>query len=588
MKSHLDAIAIARVVLTDGLAILSAAVATWFAAVSAARCTRIRARRKEGMSSFCSRLLGPVGNPSMIAWLGLSGLLSLAGACWARAVLLMIAVALGGCAVLPSQIERPASYARLDVSDTTLARIAAASTPADARELSGFRLLPDGAQAFEARLALIRRAERTIDVQYYLIASDRTGLEFLRELELAAARGVRVRILVDDLYATGEDELFSEVARHERIEVRMFNPLPARTGGIVERIALSLHEFSRINRRMHNKLLIADGTYAVTGGRNIADAYFDRSGDANFIDVDLLAAGPVVARLAAVFDRYWNSRLAYPLGSLIGARRAVPARQSPAAAALAAVATTAPSTLDAELASGRLVLMRASADVIADAPEKADGDNAAPTVAQAHLALLGSAASRVLLASPYFVPGSAAMQTLAGMRTRDVEISVLTNSFATTDEPLVHLGYARHRDALLGAGVDLHELMASSEPTGEATTSLGGSGHGRSLGRLHTKLTVIDDEQTFLGSMNMDARSADLNTEAAIVVHSAALARLAAAFVRTWQRDRSYELRLRDEKLTWLSGKGASQRSRSVEPRPVATPALPVRVLATLLGESVL
>ena len=248
----------------------------------------------------------------------ISGVATL-GLAW-RAVLLTVAVALGGCAVLPSQVERPVSYARSDVADTRLAKIAAASTAVAAGpEVSGFRLLADGAEAFDARIALIRRAEKTLDVQYYVIANDATGREFLRELQAAAARGVRVRVLVDDLYATGQDELFAGLAAHDNVEVRLFNPLPVRGGGFAQRIVFSLHQFSRINHRMHNKLFIADGSFAVTGGRNIADEYFDRSGDANFIDMDLLSSGPVVARLAAVFDGFWNSEVVYPIGSLTGA-----------------------------------------------------------------------------------------------------------------------------------------------------------------------------------------------------------------------------------------------------------------------------
>ena len=242
-----------------------------------------------------------------LAWAAvvISGTATL-GLAW-RAVLLTVAVALGGCAVLPSQVERPVSYARSDVADTRLAKIAAASTAAAAGpEVSGFRLLADGAEAFDARVALIRRAEKTLDVQYYVIANDATGREFLRELQAAAARGVRVRILVDDLYATGQDELFAGLAAHDNVEVRLFNPLPVRGGGFAQRIVFSLHQFSRINHRMHNKLFIADGSFAVTGGRNIADEYFGRSGDANFIDMDLLSTGPVVAELAAVFDGFWN------------------------------------------------------------------------------------------------------------------------------------------------------------------------------------------------------------------------------------------------------------------------------------------
>jgi putative cardiolipin synthase len=523
------------------------------------------------------------------AWLASRGSAPVVLGAACRAVAMAVAVAMAGCAALPSQVERPVSHARSDVADTQLAKIAAASTPAAGHDLSGFQLLPDGAQAFDARIALIRRAEKTLDVQYYLIASDDTGLEFLRELERAAARGVRVRILVDDLYATGQDELFASLAAHADVEVRMFNPLPVRGGGFAQRIVLSLNEFSRINHRMHNKLFIADGTFAVTGGRNIADEYFDRSGAANFIDMDVLSTGPVVQELAAVFDRYWNSDIVYPVRSLVAEPPSAQAfdRLVAAAPAAAPAATVAPS-LEAELASGRLELERGTAEVFADAPQKAEGDTVATTVAQAHLALLASAQTQVLLASPYFVPGEQATRVLTALRSRDVDVSVLTNSLATTDEPLVHFGYAHHRAALLNAGVDLHELMPTGAAAGETTSSLGGSGRGASLGRLHTKLTVVDEEKSFIGSMNMDARSAHLNTEAAMVIHSAPLARLVAKFLRRRQQDGSYEVRLQGDRLAWLSGQGAQQHTRSAEPEAASNPALPVRMLAQLLGESVL
>ncbi len=508
-----------------------------------------------------------------------------------RLVLLTVAVAMGGCAVLPSQVERPHSFARSDVADTQLARIAAASTPEDERELSGFRLLPDGAEAFAARIALIRRAEKTIDAQYYVIASDRTGHEFLRELKAAAARGVRVRILVDDLYATGEDALFAGLAAHDNVEVRMFNPLPVRGGSFGQRILLSLHQFSRINHRMHNKLFIADGSFAVTGGRNIADEYFDRGGDANFIDMDLLSTGPVVGKLAAVFDRFWNADIVYPVRSLVGGE---PSRQAfeqqvgerPAEATEASEPDA--ESVEAGLASGRLAFERAEAEVFADAPQKASGDTGEATVAEAHLELLGSAASSVLLASPYFVPGKREMQALSAIRSRDVSVSVLTNSLATTDEPLVHYGYARHRAALLDAGVDLNELRPSAEDSAEAARSIGRSGAGNSLGRLHTKLSVVDDEKTFVGSMNMDGRSAHLNTEAGMVIHSRTLAAFVARFLRGHEKERSYQVRLEGDGLRWSSGVGADRQTRSVEPATASAPALPVRLLAQLLGEGLL
>ena len=254
--------------------------------------------------------------PRGCAVLGVSSLAALAGAGWTRAVLLMIAVALGGCAALPGPGPLAVSHAIDADNDSGLARIAAVSRRGAPSDLSGFRLLADGEEAFRARIALIRRAERSIDAQYYLIADDRSGHEFLRELRAAAGRGVRVRVLVDDLYESGQDGVFAGFAAHQHVELRLFNPLPARRGGTARRIAFSLHELARVNHRMHDKLLVVDNAMAISGGRNIADLYFERGGTTGFIDVDVLATGPVVAELSAVFDSFWNSEHAYPVGTL--------------------------------------------------------------------------------------------------------------------------------------------------------------------------------------------------------------------------------------------------------------------------------
>jgi len=235
---------------------------------------------------------------------------------------LLLSLALAGCASLPPQGQRPVSTALADTADTPLARIAAAAAPDDERQLSGFRPLMDGDHALNARIALIRRAQKSLDLQYYLIASDEVGLLLLRELRDAAARGVRVRVLVDDLYAAGQDELFAGLAAHANVELRLFNPLPARSGTFGARIVLSLHEFTRINRRMHNKLFIADNAFAIVGGRNLANEYFMRSESANFIDADVLATGPVVRELSTVFDAYWNSEQAWAVQSLTAGKPA--------------------------------------------------------------------------------------------------------------------------------------------------------------------------------------------------------------------------------------------------------------------------
>ena len=524
-------------------------------------------------------------------WLGVAGVACVGLAAGWRAVLLVVAVSLGGCASLPGDVSRPSSYARPDVAGTALARAAAASLATARGGDSGFRLLPGGDEAFDARLALVRRAEKTLDVQYYLIASDATGLAFLRELSNAAARGVRIRVLVDDLYAAGQDDLLAGFASRRHVELRMFNPLPVRGGGVMRRVLFSMHEFSRINRRMHNKLLIADGSFAISGGRNVANEYFDRSAEANFIDMDVLSAGPVVREMAALFDRFWNSDAAYPIASLAG--------HAGDAATFDARVGTAGNTgdgrdqqpgLDSELTAGRVGLVTAAARFLADPPPQGDGTAATGTVARAHLEIVRAARSSVQLASPYFIPGGRAMAALAEVRARDVDVSVLTNSLATTDEPLVHFGYARYRAALLDVGVTLHELIGVTASHGGFAFLGTGSGRGGSLGRLHSKLTVIDGERVFIGSMNMDPRSARFNTEAGLVIHSVELARRLTSFLEGNRRDSSYEVRAvgAEKRLSWHAGTGDSRRELAMEPGADGRAGLGVRVLALLVDEAML
>jgi putative cardiolipin synthase len=215
-----------------------------------------------------------------------------------RLLLLLVAL-LGACASLPPPPPSPPAYAYTDVGDTRLAQVAAAAVPAHPPGLSGFRLLPEGPTALNARIALAQRAERSLDVQYYLIGNDATGRRFLRALRDASTRGVRVRLLVDDLFTGGEDELLAGLAAYPNVQVRLFNPLPSRAASTGARLLNSLHEFSRINHRMHNKLCIADNSFAVSGGRNIADEYFMHGAAANFIDLDVLSCGPVCASCRA-------------------------------------------------------------------------------------------------------------------------------------------------------------------------------------------------------------------------------------------------------------------------------------------------
>jgi putative cardiolipin synthase len=238
-------------------------------------------------------------------------------------VLGMALLLLGGCAGLPSGVERKPSMAITNGTDTMLGRLVTAASPPE-RGLSGFRLLPMAQFSLHARIELAKRAQRSIDVQYYLVQNDETGRYLLRTLRDAAERGVRVRLLVDDLYTAGADPLFAGLAAHPNAEVRMFNPFPAGRERLGTRWASSLLDFDRVHRRMHNKLFVVDNVMAVMGGRNIANEYFLRDGGSNFIDIDTLVAGTVVPRLSSLFDMYWNSPYVYPVESLVSTGGATP------------------------------------------------------------------------------------------------------------------------------------------------------------------------------------------------------------------------------------------------------------------------
>src|SRR5262245_9857229 len=218
--------------------------------------------------------------------------------------------------MLPAQVDRPYSPALPPSVDSPLVRIAQESTPEPSQ--TGFRLMPLGRYALDARIELIQRARYSLDVQYYLIQDDRTGRLFMRSLRDAALRGVRVRLLVDDLYTAGADPMFLGLAAFPNVEVHLFNPFCCARESVASKFTASLADWQRLNHRMHNKLLIADGAIAVMGGRNIADEYFARGTESNFVDMDVLVVGNLVPQLASIFELYWDSQQAYPVGMIVG------------------------------------------------------------------------------------------------------------------------------------------------------------------------------------------------------------------------------------------------------------------------------
>ena len=506
-----------------------------------------------GWQCFCWRLL--LQWPLHLAW-----------ARCALALLSMLLALLGGCASLPPPAARMPSAALAPVDGTPLAAAAAAALDPAQPGRSGVRLLPSGAAALEARLALIEAAGRSIDAQYFLLADDRSGRQFAQALCAAATRGVRVRLLVDDLHAAGSERLLAALAAQPGVQLRLFNPLPVRDGSTGLRLLLSLQDLPRINRRMHNKLLLVDGSFAIAGGRNVADPYFERAGEpAYFIDMDVLLAGQAVRELAAVFDRFWNSPQAWPHAELAATPPAAPSGGADAAPPPAA------GTLATQLAQGRVPLEQAEVQVLADeadAPPAAAATGAGSelpaqaVVMRAKLQLLRSAHEQVLMVSPYVVPMAGLLDAIAATQRRGVRVALLTNSLATTDEPLAHFGYARQREALLRLGVGLYELRP--QPAG-APDSDAWPG---SLARLHAKFTVIDRRCFFIGSMNLDRRSAGGNTELGLVVDSPRLAAELAERIRRDQLPASYTVQPAGDRqgLEWSYQRGGKVWRSALEP----------------------
>jgi putative cardiolipin synthase len=487
---------------------------------------------------------------------------------------------LAGCGALPALPDRQPSTANAPSRDSPLVRAVEDSTPDPA--MTGFRLMPVGFSSLDARVELARRAVRSLDVQYYLIANDRTGRLFMRNLRDAALRGVRVRLLVDDLYTTGGDEMFVGLASFPNVEVRLFNPFCCWRGNLAGKFVASLGDFRRLNRRMHNKLFIADGAVAVMGGRNIADEYFTRSPTSNFVDMDVLVVGGVVTRLRSIFDAYWNSDLAYPVGTIV-----------PGAAEEAALqrafdhlvedgeqmrSIPVPETdmlgarpVGRDLDAGRLDLEWGTAVAFSDRPEKVKAESAeAARAMSAQMSVMDrvSASTRsVVISSPYFVPGKLGVQAFRALTSRNVDVAILTNSLAANDVPLVHTGYARYRAELLRDGVALYELSPTRMIRNDESLV-----PAMSLGRLHAKTAVIDESTVYMGSVNLDPRSDSSNTELGMLAECPALAQQVTQVITASQHGSAYRLRLGNDGATveWLVTSPAGEVVLTREPE--ATP----------------
>jgi len=541
---------------------------------------------------------------------------------WRVLVLLTLSTWAAGCASLPANVQRTPSQAFDAPDETALGRLVQARRiQARARSDSGFTLLDSVDAAFTSRLALIDRAQRSLDLQYYAIHADASTAVLLERMKAAARRGVRVRVLLDDFNTVGEDAQVLRLAFEPGVELRLFNPVPGPRGSLVSRVLGSLHDVEGMQKRMHNKLFIADNAWGITGGRNIGDAYFGDDDKSNFVDLDVLATGRIVRNMSASFDRYWNDELAYPVQALLkpedlerlrkdAPKSADPARApasaqsasfSPASTVLPNVTATA--VVSAErppMDLQRVPLTWAPSLLMADKPGKiGPGDeeaNAGETVVDGLLQLMRQAQRELLIVSPYFVPGEAMMKEFAELRRRGIAVRVLTNSLASNDAPAAHAGYRRYRRELLAMGVELYEMRAdpasaglenrgSGGKSGGSGVSLGstagGSKSGGSRASLHSKAVIIDRHLSVIGSMNLDLRSQLKNSEIALVIRGPALADACAKLIESSFARGAYRVQLAEGgDLLWRAPPGAPFKDATSEPEAP----LKLRALVNLLA----
>jgi putative cardiolipin synthase len=441
--------------------------------------------------------------------------------------LVALLLPLAGCASLPSLEGRPESRALVAAPGTPIVDVLAPIV-AEHPGLTGIYPLRTGLQAFAARVALIDAAAVSLDLQYYIWHGDLTGRLMFDAVRRAAERGVRVRMLLDDGGTSGVDPQLAALDAHPNIEVRLFNPFVQRSF----RALGFLTDFSRVNRRMHNKSLTADGSITIVGGRNVGDEYFGAGEGVGFIDLDVIAGGAVVGEVETAFDAYWACESSYPLPGLLPAATPADVQQlaglgaqlakDPAAQRyLAAVRDT---TVIRDLLARRLEVEWAPTRLLVDDPAKGlDRAPKAELLLGRLLSAFGGTAKReIVIISPYFVPGRSGVESLTGFAERGMKVRILTNSLEATDVPAVHSGYAKYRKALLQAGIELYETRRRAglpEPTvSEAAKGSSGSS-------LHAKTFGVDRERLFVGSFNFDPRSAALNTELGFVIDSPTLAR---------------------------------------------------------------
>lgn len=482
-----------------------------------------------------------------------------------------ILLALSGCVSIDFDHPRTESTALTDTDGTFYGQKYGDALTSHPEGQSGFYPLFDGIDALAARLLMASQAERSIDLQYYLIKSDASGRALIDELLKAADRGVRVRFLLDDIFTGGYDAGMAALDSHPNFEIRIFNPFYRGAAG---RVVSGMTNFGRINRRMHNKSFTVDNKITIIGGRNIADEYFGAREDAKFSDLDVLGIGPVVQDVSTMFDSYWNHETALP----VAAFAKMPDDPAAELASLRAGLDEARSEIEnskyADAVREHVVeLVHADSSayywapyqMVYDSPDKGIRKKAAESdsIVAPLVESLASAKDNVIVISPYFVPRKSGVEGFTALRNSGVDVTIVTNSLAANNQFSVHGGYAPSRKPLLENGIKIYEVRSDADVAGAELITYGGA-----KATLHTKAFLVDDREVFIGSFNFDPRSANINTESGVIIRSTKLAGFFAEGIEEALPQQTFELFLNERnKLRWRSLRDGNEEIYDKEPQ---------------------
>ena len=457
-----------------------------------------------------------------------------------RAILLSVCVLATGCSTVSFDVPRSDSRYIADTAQTELGRLAADWV--DAHDgASGFYPLASGAEALAARFGLAERAQKSIDLQYFLMKGDDAGLVISKSLLMAADRGVRVRLLLDDIFTSASDRKLVLLDEHPNIEVRLFNPISRRGFTWLNFV----YDFRRANRRMHNKSFSVDNVASIIGGRNIGEEYFDLKESAVFVDFDVLAIGPIVSEISESFDDFWNHSRALPIEHVAKRRRneSLETYRATVGQDLRVLyddvyARVFEDDLLQEVFTDRRQIFPAAVELIADSPDKLQ-ERVGPEH-QKLLNVLGelliSAEQELIFVSPYYVPFGNGVEFVRDTHARGIDVIMITNSLASNNHIAVHSGYSKYRRPVIRAGMQLYETRADAGP------SVKNSEDGPEQMTLHTKLIVVDRRYLVVGSPNMDPRSLEINAEKALIIDSEPLARSVAEGIHEILAETTYRV----------------------------------------------